>query len=618
LRGPALLLPILLALAAPAAAEAPCAHRDPLRRPFFGDLHVHTRHSLDASTQGTRTSPRDAYRFARGEEIGLHPFDASGAPLRKAKLSRPLDFAAVTDHAELFGELHICETPGQTGHDTFACRIYRGWPRLAFFYMNARGSPRFSFCGEGGHLCVEAARGPWQEMQEAAREANDRCRFTSFVGYEWTKQVNAADNLHRNVIFRSQAVPEVPASALDAKTPDALWTALDRGCGDALPGCEALVIPHNSNLSGGNMFAPVRLGDGARIGARHASQRLRYERLVEVMQHKGESECRPGAGSADEWCGFEKLPYDSFMGRYLPFARREPAAANFTRSALGHGLALEIELGANPFAFGLIGSTDSHLGTPGLVDERGYPGHGGAGVPLGGSSLPAGLHDPIEYNPGGLAVLWAEENTRDSLFAAMQRREAYATSGPRITLRTFAGFDLPDDLCGSRRAAARADAAGVPMGGDLTGPAERLAVAAWALRDPGGPGELGTGLERLQVIKLWLDAHGEVHERVVEVAAADTRAGVDTATCQTEGEAAGELCAVWRDPGFDPREPALYYARAIESPTCRWSTWTCNAVSIDCDRRGGIPRGYEACCDPAYPRTIQERAWSSPIWYHPE
>jgi hypothetical protein len=618
LRAPLLVLLLLLALPSH-AAERSCAHRDPLRRAFFGDLHVHTRHSLDASTQGTRTSPRDAYRFARGEEIGLHPFDEAGAPLRKAVLSRPLDFAAVTDHAELFGELHICDTPGKTGHDTFACRIYRGWPRLAFFYMNARGWPRFSFCGEGGHLCTEAARGPWREIREAAEEANARCRFTSFVGYEWTKQVNAGDNLHRNVIFRSDVVPKVPASALDARTPDALWTALDRECGDALPGCEAIVIPHNSNLSAGAMFAPVRLGDGAPIGARHAAQRTRYERLVEVMQHKGESECRRGAGTTDEWCGFEQLPYDSFMGRFLPFARREPAAINFARTALGVGLAHEAALGANPFAFGLIGSTDTHLGTPGLVAERGYPGHGGAGIPLGGTELPAGLFDPIEYNPGGLAVLWAEQNTRESLFAAMQRREAYATSGPRITLRVFAGFDLPDDLCGSRRAVARADARGVPMGGDLTGPATDLRVAAWALRDPGVPGELGAGLERLQVIKLSLDAQGEVHEQVVDVAEEPgSGAGVDPDTCQTHGEAADELCAVWRDGSFDARQRALYYVRAIESPSCRWSTWACNAVSLDCDAPGGVPRGYEACCDPAFPKTIQERAWSSPIWYHPE
>lgn len=613
---------LLCLLAAPAAADrSPCQAHDPQRRPWFGDLHVHTRHSLDASTQGTRTSPRDAYRFARGEEIDLHPFGPDGRPQRSVRIDRPLDFAAVTDHSELFGEVHICNTPGAPGHDALICRVYRGWPRLAFFLMNGRGAPRFDFCGADGQRCVEAGRGPWREMQEAAEEAYDRsatCGFTSFVGYEWTKVVETASNLHRNVIFRDAAVPETPASSTDAPTPRALWDALDAGCREEIPGCDALVIPHNSNLSGGFMFAST-LDDGTPIDAAHARRRAANEPLVEVMQHKGASECARGAGSEDELCDFEALPYDSFMGRFFPMARRTPAAINFARTALGEGLALGARLGANPFAFGLIGSTDTHLGTPGLAREDWTGGHGGAGIPLG-ETIPDALLDPIEYNPGGLAVLWAEENSRESLFAAMRRREAYATSGPRISLRFFAGFGLPEDLCGDPAFAARAYASGVPMGGDLParssgGP---LRIAVSALRDPGTPSHPGGALQRLQVIKLSLDAAGAGREQVIDVAGnPENGADVDPRTCAPRGEGFDQLCRVWTDPEFDPGVPAVYYTRAVENPSCRWSARACNAAGIDCVSPDSVRRGFEACCDATFPRTIQERAWSSPIWYTP-
>ncbi|HKK50009.1 MAG TPA: DUF3604 domain-containing protein, partial [Myxococcota bacterium] len=431
----------------------PCADHDPLRRPFFGDLHVHTRYSLDASTQGTRTTPREAYAFARGERIGLQPWGEDGTPGRTARLRRPLDFAGVTDHAEFFGETRICNTPDAAGYDSIVCRVYRRWPRIAFFVMNGRvgmkpGSARHVFCGEDGSICRQAASGPWIDMQQSAEEAYDRsaaCSFTSFIAYEWTSAPDGR-NLHRNVVFRNDQVPALPVNAVDSPTPWALWRDLSAQCPIDDQGCEFLAIPHNSNLSGGLMFAPVN-EEGAPLTRADAELRAASEPLVEIMQHKGDSECRRGVDTPDELCTFELLPYDTMTGRFRASERGGSHPANFVRHALGLGLEQEEKIGVNPYKLGFIGSTDSHLGTPGFTAEEDFEGGGGAGLPVG-DSLPPGLLDVIEYNPGGLAVIWAEENSRDALFAAMKRKETYGTSGPRMAVRFFGGWDLPEDLCG--------------------------------------------------------------------------------------------------------------------------------------------------------------------------
>ncbi len=627
----------LLALAAGAAAPADarpatqqtCDHHDRLRRPWFGDLHVHTAYSLDASTQGVRNRPAQAYRFARGERIGIQPYDERGRPQRSVQLARPLDFAAVTDHAELLGEWNICNSADLPGHGSLVCRIYRSWPRAAFFWMNltaARGA-RAGFCGSDGARCLEAARRPWDDIRDAAAAAQDRsraCAFTSFVGYEWTGADGPGNNTHRNVIFRNETVPALPTSFIDAPSPQRLWAALREECTAAGSGCDAVVIPHNSNLSAGLMFQTQR-DDGRPLDAATARQRAELEVLVEVMQHKGDSECMPGLGNEDELCGFEKLAMNNFIGRYASWLARPPLARQFVRNILKEGLAQEARIGVNPFRFGLIASTDTHLAAPGLVaEDAGYPGHGGAGIPAG-DALPPGLPDAIDFNPGGLAVLWAEENSREALFGAMRRREVYGTSGPRLVVRFFGGWKLPDALCeqpgdGLVRAGY---AMGVPMGSDLPAPPAGDArgaplFAVSALRDPGVPRRPGSALQRVQIVKGWSDGD-TLHERVYEVAGHPrSPAGVDLRSCQPFGPGFDSLCRVWRDPDFEPAQRAFYYARVLENPTCRWSQQLCVAKGVDCEDPDTIGDGLADCCREDHVRTIQERAWTSPIWYRPD
>lgn len=619
-----LLLGLLLAPGVAAAFERteqrePCADHDPLRQPFFGDIHVHTTLSLDASTQGTRNTPRDAYRFARGERLGIQPYGLDGEPLRHLKLDRPLDFAAVTDHAELFGERTICESPDLPGYSSPICFVFRRWPRLAFFLMNYRAAAtndpeRYRLCGQNGEGCLQASLTPWRMVQEAAEEHYDRtaaCRFTTFVGYEWTGSP-ASKNLHRNVIFRSAAVPRYPSTHFETPFPDQLNQALRSECIEGIDGCDALSIPHNSNLSGGLMFDTGGAND-APMSAEVAKRRHDMEPLVEIMQHKGDSECLLGAETTDELCGFEKLPYGTFAGKYVEALSVPPVPQSFVRNALGSGIALEEKLGVNPFQYGFVAGTDTHLGAPGAASDRDYPGHGGAGTPAG-AALPPGLPDDIELNPGGLAVLWAEENSRDSLFEAMRRKETYATSGPRMVVRFFGGWDLPEDLCDSGNLVREGYQRGVPMGGDLPpGGGSAPEFAVMALRDATG----GAPLERVQIIKVWLEGD-QPREKVYDVARAPTNnLSLDDKTCELHGDGPARLCTVWRDPDFDPRQRALYYGRVVQTPTCRWSTWACNAAGVDCSDPANVVPAYAPCCDTRYPRTVQERAWTSPIWYSP-
>lgn len=610
-----------------------CADHDPLKQAFFGDTHIHTAFSFDANSQDTRNTPDDAYRFAKGEKMGIQPYDQDDNPLRFIQLDRPLDFVALSDHAALLGEIDICTTPGSWLYWHPVCIAHRNSSTASMMLFGGRAlgfRQRWGFCGDEGKICLEHAGSVWKEIQKAAEDSYDRtaaCEFTSFVGYEWTASVDEGKNLHRNVIFRNDRVPPLPTSWIETPSAYDLWDHLDRDCLDAGEGCDVFTIPHNSNISGGLMFESAKIegsaGERPVVDAAEAKRRQRMEPLIEIMQHKGSSECDIVAGwSNDETCDFETLAYDSFGGgraSMLTPDARLPDANNFVLWALKEGLRQEQNLGVNGLKYGIIASTDTHIAAPGLTTEDvKHPGHGGFGKGNGASTIEE-FADNIEFGPGGLAVVWAEENSRDAIFEAMLRRETYGTSGTRPIVRFFGGWDYPDSLCESPDMVAQGYAGGVPMGGDLSAPeatsaAPRFVVSA--VQDPGSATVKPSPLQRIQIVKGWLE-NGEHREQVYEVAGVDNGASVDLKTCEPQGTGAQQLCNVWSDPDFDSSSPAFYYARVLENPSCRWSQYTCNAAGVDCGDESTVPEGLAACCSESHKPSIQERAWTSPIWYSP-
>ncbi len=627
--------------------RTPCANFAPQRQAFFGDLHVHTALSFDAATQDTRNRPSDAYRFAQGEPMGIQPYDKDGKASRVIQIDRPLDFAAVTDHSEFLGEVTMCRTPGKKGYWHPACVVTRHRPSLSFLLFGVKGlinKERWGFCGENNENCLAEGDTVWQEVIEAAENAYDRsesCSFTSFVGYEWTATVGAAgSNLHRNVIFRNANVPSHAASWLDTPSAVDLWDSLEENCIEGVAGCDAITIPHNSNISSGLMFQNALLQDENGLtetaSREQMLRRARWEPLAEMMQHKGSSECDSRTfWIEDEFCDFEKFTYNSFGGKptgpggnptlateflanVLGLEQAEevaPGPDNFLRYAVKEGLRLQAEEGANPFKYGFISSTDTHIAAPGLTQEQDHPGHGGAGK--GAREEIVGLSDDIENGPGGHTVLWAEENTRDALFAAMQRREAYATTGTRPILRLFAGWDLPENLCEDPDMASKGYQLGVPMGGDVPvqpNSESQLNVLVAASMDPGTEKYPGAPLQRIQLVKGWYE-DGELYEKVFDVAGGPNSAGVDLNTCERTGEGHQNLCTVWTDDEFSAEQQAFYYARVLENPTCRWSQYECLAANVDCSDPQSVAPDLQLCCSSEHKPVIQERAWSSPVWY---
>ncbi len=596
-----------------------CDDFNPQRNVYWGDLHVHTAYSFDAWLHDVRVDPDEALRFAQGEPVSLPPLDERGQGTQAVQLERPLDFAAVTDHAEFLAEVEACVTPGSAAYDAALCVDYRANQNGALvtfgLQLGLDDPQRFTdICGEGIVDCPALALEVWQRTIDAAQAHNDTsaaCTFAAFIGYEWSG-MRSLSNLHRNVIFRGEQVPELPISHYEAPSAQALWDALDAQCLQAPGDCDVLAIPHNANWSNGRLFEVEYPGEGSE--ADQARRRATMEPLVEIFQHKGDSECQNGLSgimaAPDELCDFEKLRVPPFedcgdgVGSNGMIGSGCISRRDNLRGALLEGLGERLRIGENPFKLGFIASTDTHNGTPGLVDEQGYVGHvgreeGDALARLTGE-VPAGPRN----GPGGLVAVWAEERSRGAIFDGMRRRETYGTSGPRITVRAFGGWGLPEDLCQRGDLVAIGYAQGVPMGGDLSeAPGEEAAprIVVSALRDPSG-----LPLQRAQVIKGWIDGGGVSRVEVFDVAGGDNGASVDPQTCEPQGAGTDSLCAVWTDPAFDPGQPAYYYVRVVENPSCRWSVEDCQALG------DAAPR---VCAE--LPVAIQERAWTSPIWYSP-
>jgi len=646
-----------------------CADFDALRQVYWGDTHIHTELSFDANMQGTRTSQADAYAFARGETIPLQPYTAEGTATRSAAIDRPLDFVMLSDHAEFLGTLKVCNDPAAPGYDATQCKEYREAMQFSAtpqfvrdFFVKINGLLNFppaeaeypALCGPDSADCVAAGMDVWGGIVDAAEAAYDRsdsCSFTAFPGYEWSGNPDGR-NLHRNVMFKNEKVIDLPYGYFDAPYAEGLWARLVAECIDASDDCDVLTIAHNSNLSDG-LYFDDKMADGQPLTTEYVELRNAIEPVIEIYQHKGASECLPGAATADELCGFETLPFSNLATTNLE--RITPPDPNgFLRYAYGEGMKLEADLGTNPFQYGVTAATDTHISAPGFVAEDDFKGHGGAGQPNRFLPPPPGFPDVEYLSPGGLTAVWAEENARGAIFSALRRKETFGTSGPRMVVRMFGGWDYPNDLCDAQDLAAQGDAGGVPMGGTL---APQPASSAPTFVVSAMQDATSAPLQRIQIVKGWLD--GEDYQvEVYDIAGdANNGASVDLDTCERQGEGFGDLCNVWQDPDFDPAQRAYYYARVLENPSCRWTTWQCSAAEYDCNdwdyaacaarKLKFLPSDYTCdCCDPAaglnqdfctavdcsdpglltaaeerccyqVEPAIQERAWTSPIWYQP-
>ncbi len=629
-----------------------CADYAPLRKPLFGDLHVHTALSFDAVAGRINTMPEDAYNFARGKPIAFFPQNEQGEPIGSTQIDRPLDFLSVTDHSEYLGERALCINPDSSEYDGEFCQKYReiefrGTLMLATVIGQKDPKRIEMLCGADGQRCIGAAKGPWKRTIEAAEAAYDRsdaCSFTSFIGYEYTGSWGQS-NYHRNVIFRNDNVTQLPISYVEAPLDSMLWDQLDAQCDDS-NNCDYITIPHNTNMSNGKLLTPYVGQEQTRENKiRYAETRLTREPIMEIFQHKGASECVNGLssvlGAADELCDIEQVrilgktsqarnfhlegadlvlhkPEDApttecakdELGGLGMFAGGCISRNDFLRTALLSGMEEQQEIGLNPVKMGVIASTDGHTGTPGDVAENAWRGAVTGEMTILKRLKPGTLPSGIKGNPGGLAGVWAVENSRDAIFDAMQRRETFGTSGPRISPRFFGGWAIDANSCNRPDMVEHGYASGVPMGGDLPSAPSKGKSPAFILAAQSDAGDHATPLQQLQIIKGWIDAGGKQHYKVHTVAgSADNGAGVDTSTGQRYGDGHASLCAVFEDQEFDPEMPSYYYLRAVENPSPRWSL-------LDCLKLDEVDR--PAVCQETSKHVIQEMAWSSPIWYTPQ
>ncbi len=587
-------------------------------RVYFGDTHLHTAYSADAGMAGAIVGPEEAYRFARGEQITSN----TGLPV---KLQRPLDFLVIADHAENLGLAPMISESdpallksewGRKVHDL----VKEGKGSDAFnMWVAAMQELKDPFKGQESTM----ARPVWQRLTAAAEKYNEPGLFTAIIGFEWTSGPNG-DNLHRNVLFRDgkdKADQIIPLSFYDTGDPEVLWKWMADY--EQKTGGRMLAIPHNGNLSNGLMFDDVTLTTKKPIDRDYAERRMRWEPIYETTQPKGDGETHPGLSLNDEFANFERWDQGSF-GPSLKTPDMLPR--EYTREALKRGLAYEAKLGVNPFKFGMIGSTDMHTGISSTAENNFF----GKVALLEPSADPIRFDEAIigrvppgrerktqhlarETSASGLAAVWSRDNTREALWDAMSRKEVYATTGTRLAVRVFGGFDFAAADLDQSDFAEQGYARGVPMGGDLkaapAGKAPSLLIRA--MRDADG-----ANLDRVQVIKGWLDGDGKAQEQVFDVAwSGDRKAGSDgklpavgntvnvPEASYTNAIGSPYLTAFWKDPTFDPKQRAFYYVRVLEIPTPRWTTYDAKVFGVK------LPADV--------PASIQERAYTSPIWYTP-
>ncbi len=577
---------------------------NPLNNVYFGEQHLHSEMSPDAYAMGVRQKMEDAYRYGMGEEITL---STTGEKIKKGT---PYDFVALTDHAEYLGVFPELSDPNSPLADNPLAKLINSTNTddenkaasevIASIESAKPEGPFLDF------VSPKIIRSNWKRHVDTANKYNKPGEFTTLIAFEWTS-IPDSQNMHRNVFFRDNTGPEVPYSSIDSVDPEDLWTYLEiqRNAGH-----ENFAIPHNGNVSNGLMYAPTNYR-GDPIDERYAKRRQLNEPLTEIIQTKGQSDTHPSLSPNDEFADFEMFP------NLIGTSRVSKVKHGFVRQALTDGLLHEQKLGTNPFKYGIVAGADVHSGYSGNEENNWHGAHGVA------DDTPKRRLDPKPNASGenaytvgtaGATAVWAPENTREAIFDSMKRKETYGTSGPLIRLRFFGGWDYADGLIEDPKFIEKAYAGGVPMGGDLMEIPEKSTApvfAIWALKDP-----QSGNLDRVQIIKGWTK-DGKTHEKIYDVALSDDRK-VDPKTGKvppvgntvdvknatyTNDIGDSQLTAVWEDPDFDPAQHAVYYVRVLEIPTPRWSTYDAKKLGVD------LPKDVAAA--------IQERAWSSPIWYTP-